>query len=232
MLKTQAFKFSILWKSEYNVQGHKLSLENNNSRKKFGVKLLNTYWNFKDYSQKLVRFNRTNSFLNKLLKGFICFEIAGYFYFKFMKLSTKNEVINKMFNHEEKKSYFLNIILLTTFGKYIAISYPNIFNRLAFSGILLSYPLTKLELKIKVFVENKLYVDNFEMFTETNILPKLLFAASVFKFLDYFINDKVWNLFYQNALKLNRKTILLSLNIVLIAKFTQFLSNFLSDDIK
>jgi len=235
MIKTQSFKFAVLWKSEYNVQGHKLSLEHLNSRKRFGVKILNTFWNYKDFSIKLLKFNKEHSFSNNLLKTFIGVEIASFIYFKLFKFSSKNETINMLFNHEQKKSYILNILLLNTFGKYIAISYPHIFNKILLTGVLFSIPITSIETKISQKIENKLNIDNFVIFSETNLLPKLFFSAGLVKFLDTFLSDKLWNLFFkadQKYLKLNRKTILLTLNLVLIAKLTQFLSIFLADEIK
>ena len=210
-------------------------MEHINSRKRLGVKLLNIFWNYKDFSLKLLHFNKQKSLSRNIIKGIISLEVASFIYFKLFKFTSNNDTINNLFNHEENKSYFINILSINLFGKYLAITYPHLFKRVLISGAICSIPVTQVNKRLSTYIEDKLKIDNFEVFSETNMLPKLILSTSLVQFLNTFISDKFWSLSLKgasDAFKFNRKTIMLTLNIVLIAKFTQFLSMFLSEDIK
>ena len=230
MQKINHFKFSsIQWANNVSIFGYKMRLEKLNGRKQIGVKCLESYRNYKIMRFKLSQMKIFNK-STLLLKSIIVVEIASLIYFKLLRLSTNSKFFNETYNHEKTFDYFLNIFLYRRLGTILSFLNPIKFNLLlAISLFSLTPLISLLNEKLTSFVNENYQIENFSLYTENNILAKIVLCSALVKFLAYFISDKFWNLKY---FKFNRKHIFILLSTFLLMRITSFVSLFTSDTVK
>ena len=165
-----------------------------------------------------------------LLKSIIATEVASLIYFKFLGFSTKNKFVNETYNHEKTFDYFINIFLLRGLGTILCLANPIKFNILrALSSLGITPLISILNEKLTSYASENIQIDNFSLYTENNLLPKIVLCSSVIKFLSYFISNKLWSLKY---FKFNRKHIFTLISTYLLMRLSSFISLFTSDTIK
>ena len=230
MHKLSKFKFSTIhWANNVSIFGYKMKLEKLNIKKQIGVKCLESYRNYKVTLQEISKLK----FLNKktfLLTSLITTEIASLIYFKLFRLKSDNKFINELYNHERTSDYLINIMALRIFGTVLCLKNPVKANfLLLLSSIGLVPLLAILNDKISKFVSENYQIENFCLYTENNLLPKVVMCSALAKFLKFFINDKIWRLKF---IKFNRKHVFTLFSTFFIIKVSSFLSIFSSDNIK
>lgn len=230
MNKLSSYRFSTnQWANNVSIFGYKMKLEKLNIKKQIGVKCLESYRNYKVTLQEITKLK----FLNKktfLLTSLITTEIASLIYFKLFRLKSDKNFINELYNHERTSDYFINIMALRVFGTVLCLKNPVKANILLLVSTLGIVPLLAIiNQKLSKFVSENYQIENFCLYTENNLLPKVIMCSALSKFLKFFINDKIWRLKF---IKFNRKHIFTLISTFLLIKVSSFLSIFTSDNIK
>jgi hypothetical protein len=206
-------------RSEIDIHGNKLMMENMNSRKEFGVKILNTYRIFRNIRHRL---NYRNPFVN----GLIALEIGNYIFNEVIK--TDNDYIS-YWRQNNKADYVWNCGIYFTLGRLLYITHRNLFLSIIPIGVGLNY----LDYAYIKQWDNKiadyLNFDNVNLISEKNIIPKLFLAFSLTSFLSYFLKKKIWTL---KSLKFNRQNFTMFFGLFFISKFLKYMSYLTSESIK
>ena len=229
MQKINRFKFSTSWVDNVSIFGYKMRLEKLNVKRQIGVKILDSYRNFKVTRQQILQMK----FFNKktiLLKSFVALEIGSFFYFKLFKRTTENKFVNEIFNHEKNSDYIFNILILRFFGTLLCVKDPIKANLLlSISGFGIVPAISFLNQKLSKFMSDNYKIENFSLYMENNLFSKIVLCSALAKFMSYFISDKFWSMKY---FTFNRKHIFTLISTYLLMRLTSFLSLFTTDNIK
>lgn len=219
-------------RTRINVMGYPLLLENDNFRKKFAIRLFKTLKVLKN-TNKISKYQSKKKFW--MIYLFISIEMynlvncVGNNVKVFSNTQIKNtNIIKPTYTSETTlnkiPSHLINILFLYKFGTPFILNFPKLtymygIISLPFQTISDSFYLDKL----------KLYRMAIEKEEKQNPFVLLILSTAFIKFLNNFLIDKQKSNtlgFKRTNIKilfLNSKHILISLNILLLCRFTQFL---------
>lgn len=217
----------ILWKSEINIFGHKIMMENHNSKKLFGAKVLEIFRNYKNF--KPLFFGSTfNFFLKFLITGEVCL----FLYNKLLKgrITTVDTFIKEnnylQFINKQKYSYsdfFTNIFLYSFMGKFLSLKNKNLFYITTAAGLICSIGSNYINNSIEMWMNSKYQIEEFYIFREYNLIPKIYLTTCLIKFFDFIFRDRIYTI-SRLEFTINRKGIVIFLWLFFLAKFTQLQS--------
>jgi hypothetical protein len=235
---SQATKY---WKQNIDALGYKLPMENQNSKKAVALKIYDALIQFRQL-RKDIKFPKNKSFLVKLL---IFTEASGFLY-KFIndnktirnyinvetwKNNEYFNLINSIYIKDNYSDYIINSIIYSTIGPLLYVKKRSLFYLTTFTGLALAPILTVLNKKYEKIVEEKMNIEEFELFNQKNITPKLMFTTSVITVLNSFLENKKYKIKNQFVF-MNRKLLLIFLYGFFISKFSKFVSRYTSESLK
>lgn len=230
MQRLSKFNFSTTsWYNNVTIFGYKMRLEKLNFKKQIGVKVLESYRSYKLLNKEMSQFKLLN-WKTLIIRSLIGIEIGSFLYFKVLEHKTSNEFLNSLYNHEKKSDYVINFAIFKFLGQPLVLLNPFKANALLlFSALGITSGLEIISNKLESYMSTNLDIVNFKLLNENNILPKIVLASALVKFLSYFITTKIWR---WKFLTFNRQHIFVLLSIFLLMKTSSFVSLFTSDNIK
>jgi hypothetical protein len=227
---------ALLWKQEVNLFGHKLYLENSNAKKQIGMKIFET---IKKYPTFKTQFFQSKAPI--FVKFFMGWEVVSLIYQTFIK--DKFQVINKLWEKSvppiliQQEYNVLNTLsncaIYFYIGKTLYLINRRLFYGINLLGLPVSYLMAMSNEKIKTFVSDQVGIEDFYIFYQNNIIPKLLLSSSIILFLNFFIQERVYrSKKYKFIPPLSRKAIFMFFTLFFLGKYTQFLSNFTTQNLK
>lgn len=233
MLNNDGLKVKpVIWRQEINLFNNKVMMETTGTHKNWMVKL---YSSFKTLKQIRPSFIVMRTPI--LIKFFVFGELAVYAYSNFFRqhdvLFKKDIISNPVYNFFKKDrlaDYLVNCGIYTTLGKFLYLRNKTAFYSIFLFGLLLSIPLDNFNNNTKLYFEEKLKIDDFEIFKSVNIIPKMLISLSLLQYLNFFLSNNKFKVF--DGFKIDKKAIFTFLIIYSISKITQLFSNFTTESIK
>jgi hypothetical protein len=226
------------WRDEFEIYGNKLFLENSNFKKRIGVKIYETFRNYKIFKVHFIQMK-----LPGILKFFIGCEVINWSYSYFIgpflfknfnqyEKKISDTIINKLLHKTNTTTdYLVNILIYLTLGKTLYILNKNMFLNSIALGFVFSCFSIYLNDKTQSIMEKEFSIEDFQLFPHSpNLIPSVMLSCSILKFLDYFLTDKPKLI--RNVIPFNRKYLTMFFSIFLIAKMTKFMSHFSSESIK
>jgi hypothetical protein len=233
MLNNDGLKVKpMIWRQEINVFNNKVMMETTGTHKNWMVKIYSSYKTLKHIRPSFIVMRTPN-----LIKLFILGELAVYTYSNFIKkhdvMFKKEIVTNPVYNFFKKDrfaDYLVNCVIYTTLGNFLYLRNKTTFYSVFLIGSLLSIPFEKVNNKILLFFEEKLKIEDFQIYQSVNIVPKMLISLSILQYLNFFLSNNKFRVF--DSLKIDKKAIFTFLIIYSISKITQICSHFTTESIK
>jgi hypothetical protein len=212
-------KRGMIMRSEIDVFGSRLMMEHFNGRKTIGVKLLNSRRMYESLKSKI---NLRNPIGLLILLEF------GNFYLN--EIKNNDNCLVKHFKQNTITDYFVNIGIYMTVGRLLyAFKKPTALSiipiGLAFNYFDYTY-LPTLNKRIGDFLN----LENFDLITQKNIIPKLYLAFGLTYNLKYILERKWW--YYRGIKVMNRQSMTMFFSFFFITRITKYLSYLTSDSIK
>jgi hypothetical protein len=208
-----------VFRNEIDILGNRLMMENMNTRKEAGVKLLNAYRTFRAIKPKL---NLRNPLVNIL----IVFECGNYFLNEYIK--TDNTFV-KYWRQNNKVDYIWNSGIYFTLGRILYLANKSLCVSILPMGLTFNFLDYKYIVEYDKKLSEHLKIDNINIVSQKNIIPKLFLAFSLTNLMSYVFKKKVWTL---KLLIFNRQNFTMFFGLFFIAKLLKYLSYITSQSVE
>jgi len=238
-------KSQFVWAQTVTVYGSKLTLNTSNFKKSWGLKFYEAFRYGKTLKSQVVK-----SKLPLIFKLFIGCEVAVWFYSKICKenissvlpIENKKEFVSineklsqnmcyLFFRKENHSDYIANILTYYFFGKYFYFHKKILTYSILAIGGLSSILFSSINQKFKKYSEEKLNIEEFNLFsTQFNLIPKIFLTSSILCGLNFFIKENYYLI--RNTIPMNHKILYIFVCTYAIAKFSRTISNVTHESIK
>lgn len=226
MLKFQKKNFSkLVYRQQFELFGHKLTLENSNARKQFAVKLYKFYYEFLDIKKNFLQTKQFN--LIKFLLGFEIIFFAGKYllkYFPSQKVDLEKE--NNPIQNTENNKIIYNLID-KNIQNFFDESEEN--NKFEIKNLFLNpnsvfYRTNILDLALNLYVISTL--GKYLNIINPSALKKILLLSTISCISSVFINEKVKK-YFKEKIEINNFNIFKDMAFLSKMLISYFLFGFL-----
>ena len=208
-----------LFKSEIDILGTRMNMENSSIRKRIGVKLSNSYRIYKSLGNKIK---------NPIAYGLILLEIGKFF---LNEIYMYDNPFVKHFRLNSYSDYFYNCLVYGTVGRVLFALKKNVAIGIIPLGMTLNYLEYRYMNEVNKKVGDFLNLKNFDFIYQKDFMPKLYISFSMTYFLSYLLEKKPYDIL--RFIRINNiQKITMFFSFLVLTRLSKYISYLTSETFK